>query len=70
MCGSLDQLHEAFSKLNMDKVSKNISLEFEAELKNIFLGRTLAGKTSLLRHPAGLMCQLFFQSARIFSKVL
>jgi len=23
LCGSLDQLHEAFSKLNMDKVSKN-----------------------------------------------
>ena len=49
---------------------KNISLEFEAGLKNIFLGRTLAGKTSLLRPPAGLMCQLFFQSDKIFFRVL
>ena len=33
---------------------KNISLEFESGSKNIFLGRTLAGKTSLLRILAGL----------------
>ena len=33
---------------------KDISLEFESGSKNIFLGRTLAGKTSLLRILAGL----------------
>ena len=33
---------------------KDISLNFEPGTTNIFLGRTLAGKTSLLRIMAGL----------------
>jgi glycerol transport system ATP-binding protein len=33
---------------------KNISLEFESGSRNVILGRTLAGKTSLLRIMAGL----------------
>lgn len=41
-------------KVGDETYLKNISLEFESGSKNIFLGRTLAGKTSLLRILAGL----------------
>ena len=45
---------------NVDKVVggethlKGINLEFETGSRNVFLGRTLAGKTTLLRIMAGL----------------
>ena len=45
---------------NIDKIVSrevhlnNISLEFEPGSRNVILGRTLAGKTSLLRIMAGL----------------
>jgi len=40
--------------VNEDVYLKDISLDFESGSTNIFLGRTLAGKTSLLRIMAGL----------------
>ena len=45
---------------NIDKIVgrethlKDISLEFESGSRNVLLGRTLAGKTSLLRIMAGI----------------
>ena len=45
---------------NVDKIVgreihlKNVSLEFESGSRNVLLGRTLAGKTSLLRIMAGI----------------
>lgn len=40
--------------VNEEIYLKDISLDFKAGSTNIFLGRTLAGKTSLLRIMAGL----------------
>lgn len=48
------------SLYNIDKIVgreihlKDISLEFESGSRNVFLGRTLAGKTSLMRIMAGI----------------
>jgi glycerol transport system ATP-binding protein len=47
-------LEEITKKVGRETHINNVSLSFEAGSRNILLGRTLAGKTSLLRLMAGL----------------
>ncbi len=47
-------LHNIDKLVNQEFYLKNVNLEFKSGSQNVLLGRTLAGKTSLLRIMAGL----------------